>query len=313
MTAPAVEVRGLCKSFGATSILRDVNLSVPRGARHALVGPNGAGKTSLFKVITGLYRPTSGTLRLDGEDVTALSQVARKQRGVTRSFRLSRQARELTVLDNLRLAVGGCTCVGAAHAAGKREHVDLALDQLEQLALLADARKPVRELPASRQRLVEIAIALAQRPKLLLLDEPADGVPSPEIHLILDVIRRLDRDVTVVIIEHNLDLVLRIADRVTVLAAGAVLMEGTGEEIAARQQQAERTLSQFSLATLVTMNQIIAQRSLHGQEEAAQAVTPAVSPPAVCPPAVLAPNADAGISEPSGSSRFSAEVRCQRC
>jgi ABC-type branched-subunit amino acid transport system ATPase component len=262
MTATALEIRGLRKSFGTTPVLRDVDLSLARGARHALIGPNGAGKTALFKLITGLFQPSAGTLRLDGQDVTQLSWTERKRCGVTRSFRLSPLARQLTVLDNLRLATGGdaaaCPCAAPA-AAAERQWRGEAFEQLEALVLGSDTRRPVQDLPASRQRLVEIAIALAQRPKLLLLDEPTDGVPSSELDVILDVIFRLDRDMIVLIIEHNMDVVFRIADRVTVLVAGTVQIEGTREEIALRRLQAESTFSRFSPAAVKAMDRIIGQ------------------------------------------------------
>jgi branched-chain amino acid transport system ATP-binding protein len=153
-TTPALEIRHLSKSFGATPILRNINLSLPRGARHGLIGPNRAGKTSLFKLITGLYQPSSGSILLCGEDITQLSQGARKQRGVTRSFRLSRQARELTVFENVRLAFGEGSAAGdcPAHPARKGELFDRVLYQLESLTLAADAHRLVRELPAAGQR-----------------------------------------------------------------------------------------------------------------------------------------------------------------
>jgi branched-chain amino acid transport system ATP-binding protein len=196
---------------------------------------------------------------------------------VTRSFRLSRHARGLTVVENLRLAVGGfaAACDCGSHAAGERELVDRALDQLERLALVSDARKQVFDLPPSRQRLVEIAVALAQHPKLLLLDEPADGVPSSEIRAILDVVSGLDRDMTVLVIEHNMDVVFQVADRIIVLVSGAVLMEGTREEFAARQQKADRVFSGLSLDTLSAMHRIVGSHPVASSGPTASGATPA--------------------------------------
>ena len=234
MNAPALQIVGLRKNFGALQVATDINLSLPRGARHALIGPNGAGKTTLLNLITGVLKPSAGRVLLDGEDITALSQAARTRRGIARTFQVNQLFRGLTVIENVYLAIGERTgaCNRLWRSAGaERAVIAQALDHLESLDLIADSRKPVRELPYGRQRLVEIAIALAQQPKLLLLDEPAAGVPSSENNLILDVISRLDPDITILIIEHDMDVVFRFAGRITVLVAGAVLKEGAPAEI----------------------------------------------------------------------------------
>jgi len=239
VTAPALEIRGLQKSFGALQVAADINLALPRGARHALIGPNGAGKTTLVNLITGVVRPTAGQVLLDGEEITHLPQAVRTRRGIARTFQVNQLFRPLTVLENVYLAIGERTgaCNRLWRSAGaERAVLDEALDHLQSLELISDARKPVRQLAYGRQRLVEIAIALAQRPKLLLLDEPAAGVPSSENHLILDVIAKLDPTITVLIIEHDMDVVFRFANRITVLVAGAVLTEGTPDEIAADER-----------------------------------------------------------------------------
>jgi ABC-type branched-subunit amino acid transport system ATPase component len=235
MTAPALEIRNLQKSFGAIQVANDINLALPRGARHALIGPNGAGKTTLVNLITGRIRASACKVLLDGEEITSLSQAGRTRRGITRTFQVNQLFRNLSVVENVYLAIAERTgaCNRLWRSAGSEAAViEEALDHLQSLELLADACRPVRELPYGRQRLVEIAIALAQRPKLLLLDEPAAGVPSSENHLILDVISRLDPNITVLIIEHDMDVVFRFASRITVLVAGAVLTEGTPDEIA---------------------------------------------------------------------------------
>jgi len=239
MTVPVLEIRGLSKSFGALQVARDIDLSLERGARRALIGPNGAGKTTLVNLITGALRPSGGAVLLDGEDITDLPQAARARRGIARTFQINQLFRGLTVLENVYLAVGERT--GACHRlwrpmGAEQAVIDEAVDLLDALALAGDALKRVRELPYGRQRLVEIAIAFAQRPKLLLLDEPAAGVPSSESHLILDVIGRLDPDIAVLIIEHDMDVVFRFAKRITVLVSGAVLTEGSPEEIAADER-----------------------------------------------------------------------------
>ena len=237
--APALEIRRLQKSFGAIQVANDISLALPRGARHALIGPNGAGKTTLVNLITGRIRVSAGHVLLDGEEITSLSQAARTRRGIARTFQVNQLFRGLTVLENVYLAIGERTgaCNRLWRSAGSEAAViGEALDHLQSLELLADARKPVRELPYGRQRLVEIAIALAQQPKLLLLDEPAAGIPSSENHLILDVIAQLDPDITILIIEHDMDVVFRFASRITVMVAGAVLTEGSPEEISADER-----------------------------------------------------------------------------
>jgi ABC-type branched-subunit amino acid transport system ATPase component len=239
MTAPALEIKNLRKNFGAIQVANDISLALPRGARHALIGPNGAGKTTLINLITGRVRASAGKVLLDGEEITALSQAGRTRRGIARTFQVNQLFRNLTVLENVYLAIGEQTgaCNRAWRSAGRETAViEEALDHLQSLALVGDACRLVRELPYGRQRLVEIAIALAQRPKLLLLDEPAAGVPSSENHLILDVIGRLDPNITVLIIEHDMDVVFRFASRITVLVAGAVLTEGTPDEISADER-----------------------------------------------------------------------------
>jgi branched-chain amino acid transport system ATP-binding protein len=238
MTA-ALEIRGLHKSFGALAVTRDVNLSLERGARQALIGPNGAGKTTLVNLITGVLQPNSGQVLLDGEDITRLSQAKRTRRGIARTFQINQLFRGLTVLENVYLAVAERTgaCNKLWHPAGaERAVIDEALAHLDSLRLADDALKLVRELPYGRLRLVEIAIALALRPKVLLLDEPAAGVPSSESHLILDVVAALDPDIAVLIIEHDMDVVFRFAKEITVLVQGAVFTHGTPDAIMNNEQ-----------------------------------------------------------------------------
>jgi branched-chain amino acid transport system ATP-binding protein len=230
----ALQVEGLNRAFGALPVTRDVNLTLERGARRALIGPNGAGKTTLVNLITGALKPNSGRVMLNGEDITTLSQAERARRGLARTFQINQLFRGLTVLENLCMTIGerDGNCNNLWRSAGaKRSVIDEAIDHLESLRLVDDALKLVRELPYGRQRLVEIAIALAQRPRVLLLDEPAAGVPSSESHLILDVVAALDPDIAVLIIEHDMDVVFRFAKEITVLVQGAVLTHGAPNEI----------------------------------------------------------------------------------
>ena len=236
MSNAALEVQGLNRAFGALPVTRDVNLSLERGARRALIGPNGAGKTTLVNLITGALKPSSGRVLLNGEDITATSQSERARRGLARTFQINQLFRGLTVLENLCMTIGerDGECSNLWRAAGsKRAVIDEALDHLDSLRLVDDSLKLVRELPYGRQRLVEIAIALAQKPRVLLLDEPAAGVPSSESHLILDVVAALDPDIAVLIIEHDMDVVFRFAKEITVLVQGAVFTQGTPAEIMA--------------------------------------------------------------------------------
>ena len=233
MTA-ALQVQRLNRSFGALQVARDIDLSLERGARRALIGPNGAGKTTLVNLVTGALKPSAGKVLLQGDDITHTSQAERARRGLARTFQINQLFRGLTVLENLGMAISERE--GYANnlwrpVGTKRAIIDEALDHLDALRMVDDALKLVRELPYGRQRLVEIAIALAQKPRVLLLDEPAAGVPSSESHLILDVVAGLDPDIAILIIEHDMDVVFRFAKHITVMVQGAVFTEGTPEEI----------------------------------------------------------------------------------
>jgi ABC-type branched-subunit amino acid transport system ATPase component len=236
---PALEVQGFNRNFGALQVTRDVNLILERGARHALIGPNGAGKTTLVNLMTGVLKPSSGKVMLNGQDITTTSQAERARRGLARTFQINQLFRGLSVLENLGLAIGerdGHSNNMWRATGSNRAVLDEALDHLESLRLVDDALKLVRELPYGRQRLVEIAIALAQKPRVLLLDEPAAGVPSSESHLILDVVAGLDPDIAILIIEHDMDVVFRFAKQITVMVQGAVLVEGPPAEIMNNEQ-----------------------------------------------------------------------------
>ncbi|MBV8032086.1 MAG: ABC transporter ATP-binding protein [Betaproteobacteria bacterium] len=231
----ALETRRLRKSFGALTVADGIDFSLEGGARHALIGPNGAGKTTLVNLLTGALAPSSGQIYLEGEDVTSLAQAKRVRRGIGRTFQINSLFRSLTVLDNVALAVAERT--GAARklfrpAFSHDEVKDEAHALLGSLGLSDDASRAVRDLAYGKQRLVEIAIALGMRPRVLLLDEPAAGVPSAESHRILEVLAALPPEIAILIIEHDMDLVFRFARRITVLAAGAILMEGSPQEVA---------------------------------------------------------------------------------
>jgi branched-chain amino acid transport system ATP-binding protein len=232
----ALETRGLCKSFGALRVADSVDFRLPHGARHALIGPNGAGKTTLINLVTGTLLPSAGQIRLHGRDVTALPQHARVRLGLARTFQINQLFGELAVIDNVALAIAERT--GASrHYWRPLGREDALLDEafalLEMLGLASVALQPIRTLPYGHQRIVEIAIALAAKPKVLLLDEPAAGVPAADTEAILAAIERLHGDIAVLIVEHDMDLVFRFARRITIMVGGAILTEGTREEIAA--------------------------------------------------------------------------------
>jgi branched-chain amino acid transport system ATP-binding protein len=232
----ALETRGLSKSFGALVVARDIDFRLPAGARHALIGPNGAGKTTFINLVTGRLAPSAGQILLGGVDITALSPEKRVKRGIGRTFQITALFPGLSVLENVLLAVSerhGAAGDMLRFAGSRRDLVIESEALLERLGLADHGARAVRELPYGQQRLVEIAIALGLAPKVLLLDEPAAGVPSAETGLILDIVESLDRDIAVLIIEHDMDLVFRLAERITVMVQGAILVEGTPQEIAA--------------------------------------------------------------------------------
>jgi branched-chain amino acid transport system ATP-binding protein len=232
----ALETQGLCKSFGALAVASDITFRLEPGARHALIGPNGAGKTTFVNLVTGALAPGAGRILLGGSDVTALSQAQRVKRGLARTFQLNTLFRGLSVLENVCMAISERLGVaGDIHrpAGSRRAVMDAAYAALQRLGLADDAARLVRELPYGRQRLVELAVALGLEPKVLLLDEPAAGVPSTESGIIVDAIESLPQDIALLIIEHDMDLVFRLAKRITVLVQGTILVEGTPPEIAA--------------------------------------------------------------------------------
>ncbi len=233
MTA-ALSTKDLSVRFGAFRAVDGVNLNVRPGARHALIGPNGAGKTTLVHALTGSLSPTEGSIAIFGEDITRLSEKDRVRRGLARTFQINQLFRGLSVLDNVVLAImerdRKTLAFWRSAAADKRAH-DEAREHLAFVNLTPHADRAVRDLPYGSQRLLEIAIALATKPRILILDEPAAGVPSSESQAIFERIHALPQDLTLLFIEHDMSLVFRFSDRISVLVAGQVMVEGTPAEI----------------------------------------------------------------------------------
>ena len=245
----ALQTRNLVKRFGGFVAINDVTLNVAAGARHALIGPNGAGKTTLINLLTGFLEPTSGSVILRGDDVTGRSQNQRVKRGLARTFQINRLFADMTVLESVTLAVCERRGIGARFwrpVGSHLEAIDDAAALLARLRLLDVAHEQTKALAYGKQRLIEIALALAVRPRVLLLDEPAAGVPTGESRELFETIAQLPRDVTIVLIEHDMDLVFRFADRISVLVGGTLLTEGEPAAIAADPQVREVYLGEAS-------------------------------------------------------------------
>jgi branched-chain amino acid transport system ATP-binding protein len=241
MTA-VLRAESLSRSFGALQAVRGVTFSLAAGVRHALIGPNGAGKTTLVNLLTGAITPQTGDVFLAGDRITDLSPDARVKRGMTRTFQITTLFPGLTVLESVILAICERKGLGASWwrpVARHSEEIEEARKIVRELHLEHDADAPTRTLPYGKQRLLEIAVALATRPRVLLLDEPAAGIPLGESAEVFGVLAALPRDVTILFIEHDMNLVFRFAERITVLVDGAILVEGTPQEIGADRRVRE--------------------------------------------------------------------------
>jgi branched-chain amino acid transport system ATP-binding protein len=231
----ALETQGLEKSFGGLRVTRDLSLKVAKGARHALIGPNGAGKTTVINQLTGVLKPNGGRILLEGQDISDLPVHQRVLRGLSRTFQINQLYADLTPLETIGLAVSERMGRGGEwwRVMGTRDDVNAEIaENLGRFRLLDVMNEPTATLPYGKQRLLEIAVAIAARPRVLLLDEPAAGVPESERHDILAAVAALPRDVTVLLIEHDMDLVFSFADRISVLVNGALLVEGAPHEVA---------------------------------------------------------------------------------
>ena len=231
----ALETRGLDKHFGGLHVTRDLSLKIAPGARHALIGPNGAGKTTVINQLTGVLEPSAGRILLEGQDITDLPVHKRVLRGLSRTFQINQLYPDLTPLETIGLAVSERLGGGGNwwRRMGTRDDINAEIaETLERFRLLDVMNARTSTLPYGKQRLLEIAVAIAAKPRVLLLDEPAAGVPEGERKDILAAVAALPRDVTVLLIEHDMDLVFSFADRISVLVSGALLVEGAPDEVA---------------------------------------------------------------------------------
>ena len=230
----------ISRHFGSLVALQDVSLEMPAGELRAVIGPNGAGKTTLFNMISGFFPPTGGQVLFDGNPIDALSAEGRVRRGIVRTFQITEIFHELTVLENICIAVetssrmNALPWVSRASALRVRERVD---ELLSTTGLAAKADRIVSELAHGDQRVVEVAIALAMQPKLLLLDEPTAGMGDEETESMASLIRRLhaEQGQSILFIEHDMDIVFGIAQRITVLDQGRILADGPPAEVSANE------------------------------------------------------------------------------
>lgn len=236
MSAPALSTRGLNKRFGSLVVANEINFELPQGVRYALIGPNGAGKTTLINLMTGMLKGDSGTIKLGDEEITSLDPESRVRRGLVRTFQINSLFPHLTPLEAVTLTI--CERKGISRTWLKpitaySAETDEAYDILKSLLLGNACYRQTRELAYGQQRLLEIALALATKPKVLLLDEPAAGVPREESAELFTAVTNLSKDITVLFIEHDMDFVFRFASRIIVMVGGKILLEGTPGEISA--------------------------------------------------------------------------------
>jgi branched-chain amino acid transport system ATP-binding protein len=245
--APALEIRGLKKSFGPAEIIRGVDLAIPKGQRHAVIGPNGAGKSTLFNLISGLILPTAGEVRLDGVAITGLPAYKINRRGLSRSFQVTNNFPKMSVWENVRCAV--------LWAKGEKYTFWRAIDGNDEVALrtqqvLADiGLLPRKDIPAgvltyAEQRALEIGITMAGGAHVILLDEPTAGMSHAETERAVDLIRRISEGRTLVIVEHDMSVVFGLADRISVLVYGEIIASGTPADIRGNAKVKEAYLGQ---------------------------------------------------------------------
>jgi ABC-type branched-subunit amino acid transport system ATPase component len=233
--AAALETTGLEKHFGGIAAVNGLSLRIEKGGRHALIGPNGAGKTTVINLLTGVLQPSAGRILLEGDDITALKAYKRVRLGIARTFQINQLFLDLTPLETIGLAISERMGTGGQwwRLVGTNPVVmEEIVEILGRFHLTDVMLERTGNLPYGKQRLLEIALAIACRPRVLLLDEPAAGVPDAERHEILATVAALPAEVTVLLIEHDMDIVFSFADRISVLVNGALLIEGAPDEVA---------------------------------------------------------------------------------
>ena len=230
-----LETQNLVKKFGGITATDRINLKLYHGARHALIGPNGAGKTTLINLMTGVLPATSGQMFLEGKEISQMAPHLRVKQGLVRTFQINQLFNSMTPLETLAMVISEQKGLGRKpwQALGRaNEVVNRAEELLELFHLQSVHHQVTSEMPYGKRRLLEMAIALACEPRVLLLDEPVAGVPAGEREELLNTVAKLPKDVSVLLIEHDMDLVFDFAETITVLVNGAVLTEGTPQEIA---------------------------------------------------------------------------------
>lgn len=229
-----LEATDLSRSFGGFMAVRNVNLKIARGSIHALIGPNGAGKTTMFNLLTKFITPSSGTITFNGRNITHLKPEEIANLGIVRSFQISAVFPHLTALENVRIALQKRLDVSYQFWRSRKILSTLdedALARLDQVGLKRFAHVPAVELPYGRKRALEIATTLGLEPELMLLDEPTQGMGSEDVGQVADLIKRVSVGRTIIMVEHNLGVVSKLADAITVLSRGEVLAEGTYEQV----------------------------------------------------------------------------------
>ena len=242
MTEIALSASGLNKKFGELVVAGDISIALPRGARYALIGPNGASKTTLIKLLTCMLPPDSGKIMLGNDDITSVPPYARVKRGLVRTFQINTLFPNLSPLEAVTLAV--CERRGEAGVwwnslPSYKASADEAYAVLQSLRMGEVCERPTKQLAYGQQRLLEIAVALASKPRVLLLDEPAAGVPKEESGELFAAVAGISSDISILFIEHDMDVVFRFASRIIVMVSGRILMEGTPAEISSNEKVRE--------------------------------------------------------------------------
>lgn len=230
-----LEVEGLTRMFGSFTAVDDVDISIPAGELHSIIGPNGAGKTTLFNMIAGSLTPTAGHIQFQGEDITNVDQDERARRGISRAFQITQLFPDLSIHENLRLAAQSQSQRLNPLVTPDPIHDERARDMLSRLDIQARPSAVAKNLSHGDKKKLEIGMALVSDPTLLMLDEPTSGVAEAELPTLLDFLVDAVEDLTVLLIEHDVDLVLELSDRITVLDRGEIIARGTSEEIAANE------------------------------------------------------------------------------